>query len=104
MIKSGVSWFRKNLKLRGKTEHSGRGFYIMDVENDVEIAMIKDAVENLIARHSDKVNVSRDEKYLRVAIRAELISDKWYRTLVFCPGSCWPLVVTMSFPDELKAG
>lgn len=93
MIKSCVSFFRKTLKVKGRTWHTGRGAYVM--EYDCSVTELNDRIEALIALHADKVTVVRDAQSVNVTVKDELAADQYYRTLHFSPSCIWPLMVWM---------
>ncbi len=92
-IKSGVTFFRKQLKIKGKSQHLGRGFYRM--EFDCSLGELTEKVEQLIAKHADMLVVTRNENHVTVAIKHELCEDKYYNTLVFGGGRFFPLTVVV---------
>ena len=92
-IKSGVTFFRKQLKIKGKSQHLGRGFYKM--EFDCSVGELAEKVEQLIANHADMLIVTRNENHATVAIKPELCEYKYYNTLVFGGGRYFPLGVVM---------
>ena len=95
MIKSCVSFFRKQMKAKGRTWHTGRGAYVM--EYDCSVTELSDRVEAFIAKHADKVIVERDAQSVNVTIKPELTTVKYYRMLHFNPSNLWPLMVWMAW-------
>lgn len=94
MIKSCVTHFRKALKVKGRTWHTGRGAYVM--EYDCSVTELSNRVEAFIAKHADKVIVERDAQSVNVTIKPELTTDEYYRKLHFSPSCIWPLMVWMA--------
>lgn len=94
MIKSCVSFFRKALKVKGRTWHTGRGAYVM--EYDCSVTELNKRIEAFAAKHVDKVIVVSDVHSINVTIKPELTTDEFYRTLRLNPSSIWPLTVTMA--------
>ena len=78
-IKSGVSYFRRALKIKGSTEHSGRGFF--DLEYDCTPNELRSRIEDLITKFPDRFNVKRDETGIEVEIKPELMAEQYYHTL-----------------------
>jgi len=94
MASSAVSFFRKHLKVRGQSQHSGRGFYIMDM--DCSLDELNDRVEDMIAKLGDKVVVTRERGSVRVALKGDIPPlTTYYRTFVYNPQSIWPAIVWM---------
>jgi len=67
-IKSAVSFFRKELGIKGKTRHNGRGFYDMDYDctRDELESRIKDKIEDWCA---DGIVETVEYSSTRVAVR-----------------------------------
>lgn len=93
MIKSGVSYFRKGLKIKGMTEHSGRGFYMMDF--DCTIPELSKKIDAFIELNKEKCVVESDIVKVVIKLNPELCEKRYYNTLKFSPTSPWPLVVIM---------
>jgi hypothetical protein len=88
---SSVSFFRKQLKIKGSSRHSDRGFFIM--EYDCKDSQLPSLVEAMIARQGNHVRVERDGAETRVThLRG---TGSHYRTLQLNISSMWPLTVVM---------
>lgn len=96
MIKSCVTFFRRQLKIKGKSIHNGRGMYEMGF--DISINDLKERIDNLIAAHPDMVDVVKGEDFTSVTIKEEFAPDQFYRTLQFFPRNpYYTLNVVMAF-------
>ena len=84
--KSCVSFFRKELNIKGRTKHNGRGFY--DMEFDCSKAELGARFEAKIAEWvasgaTEIVDVTPDR--IAVTIKKELYPDQYYRALILSP-------------------
>lgn len=93
-INRGISFFRTQLKIKGKSEHQGRGLYSM--EFDCSVDELEKKVEQLIAKKADMFIVERTEISVIVKIKPELCVGEYYNTLCFNKTSKgWNLAVVM---------
>ena len=77
---SSVSFFRKQLKIKGKSVHSGRGFYEMSYDCDAgELAA---RIEQMIVRLGNKVTVYRNGHCVGVTLKDEYCEERYYNTLM----------------------
>lgn len=83
MLKSNVSFFRRQLKIKGGSEHNGRGSWSMGFDCSVEELGVR--IEQMIERKNDMFVVERYEGRVEVKIKKGLSKDEYYRTLVFVP-------------------
>lgn len=85
MIKSCVTFFRRQLKIKGSTDHDGRGCY--EMEFDCSVADLQRRVDDLITAHPDMFDVTRDadNASVTVTIKQEFAPDQSYRTLLLNP-------------------
>jgi hypothetical protein len=80
-IKSGVTFFRKQLGFRGRSEHNGRGVYEMEMLNDdydpvdagVIIARAREVAKKLV--EENKVDVEEDGTFLTITIKSHLVDN-----------------------------
>ena len=98
-IKSGPTHFRRALKIKGQTEHSGRGFYMMDYDCTPE--ELSKRIDALVAKYPDRYDAEEDEdegtKVVRIKSELmqpapdfgfpELSGRTYYHTLVLTRGS-----------------
>ena len=81
--KSAVSWMRKELGVKGKSIHSGRGSYECNV--DIEEDKVLERVKNKIAKWEENgmiEEVKECEEYLSVKLSKNFVDDS-YRTFTF---------------------
>jgi len=81
MIKSAVSFFRKQLNVKGTSIHNGRGAYEMDY--DCTVDELAERIAVLTVQHADMLNVADDGKWTEITLKKELAPDQAYRTLMF---------------------
>ena len=91
LIKSPMGFFRTKLGIKGKSVHSGRGFFEMNFDCSVE--ELGEKIERMIVGNADKFIVTRTETTVRIELKAELSFDEYYRTLVFSPAAFMKLTV-----------
>lgn len=88
-IKSAVSFFRKQLKIKGRTQHNGRGCYEMEYNCNVE--ELKTRIADMVAKNPDQFTVAPNGM---IELKAELCEQEYYRTL--CVSERWgTLIVVM---------
>lgn len=81
--KSAVSWMRKQLGVKGKTLHNGRGVFecFTDLSDKEVLSIAKTKLEEW--KEVDLVEeVNEDENWLVVKLK-DIFSDKFYRTFSF---------------------
>jgi hypothetical protein len=81
-IKSSVTFFRKQLGFKGKSEHNGRGVYEMffsdeDLETNDIILRLRTLIDKWHAKDIIDV-VTEDEKFLTVSIKTECFAIPEY--------------------------
>lgn len=79
-----VSFVRRQLKLKGKSQHSGRGFYECSVDTDMPYHELLNKFTALVKKWEKEGLVERKELIngkLTVVLRGEHF-DQYYRTLV----------------------
>lgn len=110
VLKSAVTFFRRELGLRGQTEHNGRGTYEMDVDDDLTTAELEARLRSCVAKWQTKGLIERvdeDARCINVTLLDNLFPPKSYltfnnarqpyRTLVFHKAN-GALGVCMAFP------
>ena len=82
-IKSGVTFFRKALNIKGKSVHNGRGAYEMNF--DCTMAELETKIEAMMIAHSDKLEIEIcDATTTRISIKDEfIIPDNPFVNLYF---------------------
>jgi hypothetical protein len=82
-LQSAVSWMRKQLGVKGKSVHSGRGSYECSV--DIGEDKVLERVKNKIAKWEENgmiEEVKEYEEYLSVKLSKNFV-DNSYRTFAF---------------------
>lgn len=80
--KSVASFIRRKLKIRGKTEHSGRGFALM--AHSASIDDVYNGLLGIVNSNPDIIAyVSDDDKSLKIVF-ADTEERKYYRRIVLC--------------------
>ena len=104
--KSAVSFIRQQLKVKGASEHSGRGFYILGSNEAVSFADIKAKVENLLPRWQERGLVESAE--VGAEIKVVFVKDKfdeYYRTFFaterLVNGNGYLGLIQMTWPNSL---
>jgi hypothetical protein len=97
-IQSVPTFVRRQLKVKGKTKHNGRGCYIMNVVG-VTPQEIRAKLEDLLVKWQkanlvEKVTVDKDK--LSISFRLEHCEDPYYSTIVI---TNWALYVPFTWGD-----
>jgi predicted RNA-binding protein YlxR (DUF448 family) len=78
---------------KGKTEHSGRGFYIMESENSVSEVIKR--VKAYVKSHPEAVEEFREDDNGAVVVKLIAADNDHYRKLVVWEDCHFPITVIM---------
>ena len=80
-INSCVSFFRRQLKIKGQSEHTGRGAYEMDF--DCTVADLALRIQIMIDRTPEMFIIGEYCGYKTVTVKSEYTTELDYRKLCF---------------------
>jgi len=104
-INSVPSFVRQQLKIKGRSQHNGRGTFEMDYDVDHDVLQERlelKLLEWYDAKLIDTVEITQDAhemETIHLYFKTEVVRDPYYRLVNFNP---YGLFVSFSLPERIR--